>query len=100
MVTLSHDHTKLVTTNMGSGTVTIAERGAAQMWTATAVPVGSGPEGFDLTPDGKEIWAATYGDGKMAIVDVATKKLKQTFATNTRRAADGGLSVRGREPWR
>jgi YVTN family beta-propeller protein len=84
MVLLNRDNSKLFTTNMGSGTVTIAERGAP--WTATAVAVGQGPEGFDLTPDGKEIWAANYGDGKLAVVDVATKKVKLTFATNTRRA--------------
>ena len=89
MVTMSRDNSKLFTTNMISGTVTIAERGergSQTAWTQTAVPVGEGPEGFDLTPDGKELWTATYGDGKMAIVDVASKKLKQTFATNTRRA--------------
>ena len=84
MVLLNRDNSRLFTTNMVSGTVTIAERGAP--WTSTAVPVGPGPEGFDLTPDGKEIWTATYGDGRMAIVDVAARKLKQTFATNTRQA--------------
>lgn len=89
MVMLNRDNSKLFTANMGSGTVTIAERGAPGLqtaWTQTAVAVGQGPEGFDLTPDGREIWTATYGDGKMAVVDVATKKVKQTFATNTRRA--------------
>lgn len=89
MVTMNRDNTKLFTTNMISGTVTIAERGAPGLptaWTATAVPVGQGPEGFDVTPDGKEIWTANYGDGKMTIIDVAAKKVKQTFATNTRRA--------------
>jgi DNA-binding beta-propeller fold protein YncE len=89
MVMLNRDSTKLFTTNMLSGTVTIAERGAPGLptaWTQTTVPVGREPEGLDLTPDGKELWTATYGDGKMAIVDVASKKVKQAFATNTRQA--------------
>jgi DNA-binding beta-propeller fold protein YncE len=86
MVMLNRDNTKLFTTNMISGTVTIAERGPQTAWIPTAVPVGDGPEGLDLSPDGKELWTATYGDGKMAIVDVASKKVKQTFATNTRQA--------------
>ena len=97
MVMMNRDNTGLFTTNMLSGTVTIAERGAS--WSQTAVAVGRMPEGFDLSPDGKELWTATYGDGKMAIVDVATKKVKQTFATHTERAnrvkitADGKLAL-------
>ena len=83
MVMMNRDNSKLFTTNMVSGTVTIAERGTP--WTQTSVAVGQRPEGFDLSPDGTEIWTATYGDGNMAIVDVATKKLKQTFTTNTKR---------------
>jgi len=97
MVMMSHDNLKLFTTNILSGTVTIAERGSP--WSRTAVAVGRGPEGFDLSPNGEELWAATYGDGNMAVVDVATKKVKRTFATNTKRAnrvkitPDGNLAL-------
>jgi len=84
MVVMSRDGTKMFVSNMGSGTVTVAEKGAA--WSQTAVRVGAGPEGIDVSPDGKEIWTATYGDGNIAVIDVATKKVKQTFPSNTRRA--------------
>lgn len=67
MVMMSYDNTKLFTTNMQSGTVTIAERGSP--WSQTAVAVGQSPEGFDLSPTGKEIlgdldghlWRRQYG---------------------------------------
>jgi YVTN family beta-propeller protein len=51
-------------------------------WDETAVAVGRGAEGFDVSPDGKEIWAANAQDGTVSIVDVATKKVTQTLAAN------------------
>jgi YVTN family beta-propeller protein len=49
-------------------------------WQVTGIPVpGKVPEGIDLSPDGKEIWTATRGDGGVSIIDVASKKVTQTF---------------------
>ncbi len=36
-------------------------------------------EGFDVSPDGKEIWAANARDATVTIIDVATKKAIQTL---------------------
>jgi YVTN family beta-propeller protein len=46
------------------------------------VAVGRGAEGFDVTPDGKEIWTADAQDGTVSIIDVATKKVTQTLQAN------------------
>ncbi len=57
--------------------------GGPQMdWDETTVPVGRGAEGFDVSPDGKEIWAANAQDGTISIVDVAAKKVTDTLAAN------------------
>ena len=48
-------------------------------WEVTNVPAGHGAEGFDLSPDGKEIWAANARDATVTIIDVATKKATQTL---------------------
>jgi YVTN family beta-propeller protein len=48
-------------------------------WEVTNVPAGHGAEGFDLSPGGKEIWAANARDATVTIIDVATKKSMQTF---------------------
>ncbi len=53
-------------------------------WRQTVVPVGRGPEGFDLSPDGKEIWTAHSGDGRISVIDVATKKVVQTIDAGAR----------------
>jgi YVTN family beta-propeller protein len=48
-------------------------------WEVTNVPAGHGAEGFDVSPDGKEIWAANARDATVTIIDVATKKATQTL---------------------
>jgi YVTN family beta-propeller protein len=44
--------------------------------------VGRGAEGFDVSPDGKEIWAANAQDGTISIVDFAGKKAIATLNAN------------------
>ncbi len=41
--------------------------------------MGKGPEGFDVSPDGKEIWVANSRDGTVSIVDAATKVVTATL---------------------
>jgi len=47
-------------------------------WNETVIAVGRGAEGFDLSPDGKELWAANAQDASVSIIDVAAKKVVQT----------------------
>jgi YVTN family beta-propeller protein len=55
-------------------------------WNETHVAVGHGPEGFDLSPDGKEIWAANSHDGTVSIIDVGKKAVVETLTVPTRSA--------------
>lgn len=55
-------------------------------WNVTNIPVGHGPEGFDLSPSGKEIWAANSHDGTVSVIDVATKSVVATLEIPTRMA--------------
>jgi YVTN family beta-propeller protein len=111
MIFVSDDLTRMVTSNVSSATMTIIERSAGRGrggpgapggpqqgtgnrgrgpggpagqgdWDETVIPVGRGAEGFDVSPDGKEIWAANAQDGTVSIVDVATKTVTQTLAAN------------------
>jgi YVTN family beta-propeller protein len=54
-------------------------RGGAPDWNVTNIAVGHGSEGFDLTPDGKELWVANAQDGTISIIDVAAKKVVETI---------------------
>jgi YVTN family beta-propeller protein len=53
-------------------------------WNETHISVGHGPEGFDLSPDGKEIWAANSHDGTVSIIDVAKKVVMVSLDVPTR----------------
>ena len=55
-------------------------------WSVTHVSVGKGPEGFDVSPDGKEVWAANSHDGTVSIIDVAKKSVVETLKVGPRMA--------------
>jgi YVTN family beta-propeller protein len=89
------DMKRIITTNVNSGTVSIIEKGDGSStpqgtvrdnWNAVVVPVGKGAEGFDLSPDRREIWVANAQDGTISIIDVATKKVIDTLSANVKGA--------------
>jgi YVTN family beta-propeller protein len=86
MVIASRDGSKLFASNMGSNTISVIEHGAGDQWKQTLISVGEGPEGLDLSPDGRELWSAHSTDGGVSIIDVATKKLIATFDAKTKRS--------------
>jgi YVTN family beta-propeller protein len=55
-------------------------------WNETVVAVGRGSEGFDVSPDGKELWAANAQDGTICIIELASKTVTQTLNANVPRA--------------
>ena len=48
-------------------------------WNETVIPVGKGDEGFDVSPDGRELWTADAQDGTISVVDIAGKKVVATL---------------------
>jgi DNA-binding beta-propeller fold protein YncE len=55
-------------------------------WAETVIGVGRGAEGFDVSPDGKQLWAANAQDGTISILDIAGKKVIDTLAADVRSA--------------
>jgi YVTN family beta-propeller protein len=51
-------------------------------WDETVVSVGKGSEGFDVSPDGKQVWVANARDGTISIIDLGTKQVTETLAAN------------------
>jgi YVTN family beta-propeller protein len=113
MVLVSNDLNRIFTSNVSSGTISIIDKvtrppgpppGAPNGpppplglsgpppgprgpdWEQTVIAVGSRSEGFDVTPDGKELWVANAQDGTISIIDIASKKVTQTMDANVRRA--------------
>ena|ERR1700733_7568528 len=115
MIYVAEDGQHIVTTNVSSGTVSIIDREPIHMpspppgmpapgagpgpagarpggpgpqtdWNEVVVRVGDGSEGFDVSPDGKQIWVANARDGTISIVDLASKSVIQTLSANVRGA--------------
>ena len=85
MIFVTDDLKRIVTSNIGSGTMTFIDKtsGPGQGgWEQTVVPVGRRAEGFDVSPDGKELWAANAQDGTISIIDMGTKKVTQTLSAS------------------
>jgi YVTN family beta-propeller protein len=96
MVLPTKDLRTIFTSNIGSDSVSAIEQSADGRWTQTVIAVGKGPEGIELSPNGKEIWSAHSRDGGVSIIDVATKKVVQTITIGTRRSNRIKLTPDGR----
>ena len=94
MVYVTPDGKNIYTTNVNAGTVSILKDTLLQPglmpngkpfpgarphmeWLQTVIPVSKGSEGFDVSPDGRELWTASADDGSIAIIDIASKKLME-----------------------
>jgi len=82
MMVLARDQQTMWVPNRGSNSVSVIEgvTGGPPKFKVTAIPVpGTRPEGIDLSPDGRELWTATRGDGGVSIVDTASRKVVQSL---------------------
>ncbi|HKB91870.1 MAG TPA: cytochrome D1 domain-containing protein [Opitutaceae bacterium] len=98
MIYVSPDAKRIITTNVSSGTVSIIESSGTRLsnaaanaapsgppredWNETVVKVGNGSEGFDVSPDRKEIWVANAQDGTISIIDAAQRSVTLTLNAN------------------
>ena len=93
MIYVSDNVNRIVTSNIASASMSIIEKGTSgppgrsrEDWNQTLVPVGGGCEGFDVSPDKKEIWVANAADGTVSIIDNAGKKVIQTLNADVKTA--------------
>ena len=87
MVIVMPGEKKMYTANIGSDSVSVIDLANAPRAIRVApIPVGKGPEGIDLSPDGKEIWIADRSDGVLSIIDTTTDKVTGTITLGTKMA--------------
>jgi YVTN family beta-propeller protein len=48
-------------------------------WNETVIPVGKGDEGFDVSPDGRELWTANAQDGTLSVIDLTSRTVTATL---------------------
>jgi len=98
MIYVTPDAKRIYTTNVSSGTVSILQDtlirprnfgpppngkqagpppGSTPQprhdWVQTVIAVSRGSEGFDVSPDSKQLWTAAADDGTIAVIDLASK---------------------------
>jgi DNA-binding beta-propeller fold protein YncE len=91
MIVVAPDLRRMFTVDVQSATASIIERATGRAgrfapaadddWTVTSVKVGESAddyEGFDVSPDGRELWTASPR-GRVAVVDTVNKTLLQTL---------------------
>ncbi len=111
MLYVTPDQKQIYTTNISSATVSIIEKVALPPmgpppgmrppqgsqppqpppggnqprmdWSETVIPVGKGDEGFDVSPDGRELWTANAQDGTLSVIDLATRTVTATLDAKT-----------------
>jgi YVTN family beta-propeller protein len=102
MIAVSDTLDHIFTSNVSSGTISIIEKRTAPSggsssspsgsgrtesdWDETVIETGRGTEGFDVSPDGKELWSAAAQEGTISVIDLAARKLVQTLQANVRGA--------------
>jgi YVTN family beta-propeller protein len=112
MLIVAKDLAHIYTSNVSSGTISIIRSigpppgtAGAQpppglrphpVWEVTNVPSGRGSEGFDISPDGRQIWAANAQDGTITVIDVASMKAMESFAVPVQNANRLKFSLDGR----
>ena len=91
MLFVTADGKKVYTTNVSSGTVSILAdtlitpfpgAPSREDWTQTVLPAARGAEGFDVSPDGRELWTAASEDGSITIIDLVNKTVRTKLAAN------------------
>ncbi|HXY48831.1 MAG TPA: cytochrome D1 domain-containing protein [Terriglobales bacterium] len=101
MIVVSKNLDHIFTSNVNSGTISIIEKTSSggfsadrtggagpekSDWDETVIQTGRGTEGFDVSPDEKELWSADAQDGTVSIIDLATKKVVRTLQANVKGA--------------
>lgn len=99
MLYVSPDASRFVTTNVNSGTVSVVEKAPMPAtgantkaagppdappgvdWNETVIPVGKGPEGFDVAPAGHEAWVGNALDGTISVINLEARQVVATVQT-------------------
>jgi YVTN family beta-propeller protein len=70
------------TANITSGTVArIAKAAGPGAFDVTVAKAGNSPEGIDVSPDGRQVWAANRGDSTISVIDTASMQAIATLST-------------------
>lgn len=77
MLEVSPDESTLLVAHLEGGGISFIDR---QSGAVKFVPTAPGEMAFDITPDGKEVWAANSQKNSLTVIDVPARKVAAQFA--------------------
>ena len=92
MVVFTPDGARMITTNIGSDSVSILKHGTEPVH----IQAGKGPEGLDISPNGRELWVANSRGGSITVIDLVKNEATSTFDIGSNRSNRLKFSADGR----
>jgi YVTN family beta-propeller protein len=96
MIVATPDEKKFYVTNTVSGSVSVIDRGTGEV---KILATGPGTEGIAISPDGKEVWAASRADAKIEIISTAADTIEATFPSGGKGPKRMAFTPDGTQVW-
>src|SRR6266853_1095934 len=96
MIVATPNETKFYVTNTVSGSVSVIDRSTGE---AKVIVTGPGTEGIAISPDGKEVWAASRADAKISIIATATDTIVASFSSGGKSPKRMEFTPDGSQVW-
>jgi len=96
MIVATPKETKFYVTNTVSGTVSVIDRSTGEV---KVLPTGPGTDGIAISPDGKEVWAASRSDAKISIISTASDTIVASFPSGGKSPKRMEFTPDGSQVW-
>ena len=96
MIVVTPNEAKFYVTNTVSGSVSVIDKSTGEV---KVLPTGPGTEGIAISPDGKEVWAASRTDAKISIISTATDAIVATFPSGGKSPKRMEFTPDGSQVW-
>ena len=96
MIVVTPDEKKFYVTNTVSGSVSVIDRGTGEV---KILSTGPGTEGIAISPDGKEVWAASRVDAKIEIISTAADTIETSFPSGGKGPKRMAFTPDGAQVW-
>jgi YVTN family beta-propeller protein len=96
MIVATPNETKFYVTNTVSGSVSVIDRLTGEV---KVVSTGPGTEGIAISPDGKEVWAASRLDDRISIISTATDAVVAAFPSGGKGPKRMDFTPDGSQVW-
>lgn len=96
MIVTPPDESKFYVTNTVSGSVSVVDRSTGEV---KILATGPGTEGIAISPDGKEVWAASRADAKIAVISTAMDAIVASFPAGGKSPKRLAFTPDGSQVW-